>query len=67
VIAPFYQIPVSRTDGKFTTLAEYQGSALLIDNLALACGLTQRYDGVEPVYEKFCIRGLWSSGFRVTT
>jgi glutathione peroxidase len=55
VIAPVFQIPVSRIDGNPTTLAEYQGSALLISNLALACGLTRRYVGLEPVYAKFCI------------
>jgi glutathione peroxidase-family protein len=45
VKTPLFQIPVSRIDDNLTTFAEYQGSALLIDNLVLACSLAQRYNG----------------------
>jgi glutathione peroxidase len=53
VIAPLLQIPVSRIDDSLTTLAEYQGSLLLIVNVASACGLAPQYAALESAYEKF--------------
>ena len=49
MIAPLFQIPVSRIDGSLITLGEYQGSLLLIVNVASACGLTARYAALEFV------------------
>jgi glutathione peroxidase-family protein len=63
VIAPSVHIPVSRIDGNLTTLAEYQGSLLLIVNVASACGLTPRYAALESVYEKVHAHGLEVLGF----
>jgi glutathione peroxidase len=63
VIAPLFQIPLSRIDGNLATLAEYQGSVLLIVNVASACGLTPQYAGLESVYEKFRTRGFVVLGF----
>jgi glutathione peroxidase len=63
VIAPLFQIPVSRIDGNLATLAEYQGAVLLIVNVASACGLTPQYAGLESVYEKFRTRGFVVLGF----
>jgi glutathione peroxidase-family protein len=67
VIAPSFQIPVSRIDVNLTTLAEYQGSLLLIVNVASACDLTPQYAALESVYEKFHTRGFVVLGFRATT
>jgi glutathione peroxidase len=63
VIAPLFQIPVNRIDGRLTTLAEYQGSLLLIVNVASACGLSPQYAALESVYEKFHTRGFVVLGF----
>jgi glutathione peroxidase len=58
-----YQIPITRIDGKQTTLAEYHGSVLLIVNVASACGLTRQYAGLESLYEKYYTRGFVVLGF----
>jgi glutathione peroxidase len=58
-----YQIPITRIDGKQTTLAEYRGSVLLIVNVASACGLTRQYAGLESLYEKYHARGFVVLGF----
>jgi glutathione peroxidase len=63
LIAPLFQIPISRIDGNLATLAEYQGAVLLIVNVASACGLTPQYAGLESVYEKFRTRGFVVLGF----
>lgn len=43
---------MNRTDGKLTAFVDYQCSALLIDNPALARGLPRWHDGVARVCEK---------------
>jgi glutathione peroxidase len=58
-----YQIPMTRIDGKQTSLAEYHGSVLLIVNVASACGLTRQYAGLESLYEKYHARGFVVLGF----
>jgi glutathione peroxidase len=61
--APIYKIPVSRIDGTPSSLADFQGSVLLIVNVASACGLTPQYAGLEQVYEKYRGRGFNVLGF----
>jgi glutathione peroxidase len=58
-----YQIPVTRIDGTQTTLADYQGSVLLIVNVASACGLTRQYARLECLYQKYHARGFVVLGF----
>ena len=61
--APLYEIPVRKIDGAETTLGEYEGSVLLIVNVASACGLTPQYAGLEQSYEKYADRGCEVLGF----
>jgi len=61
--APLYQIPVRRIDGTDASLADYEGSVLLIVNVASACGLTPQYEGLERVYETYRGKGFQVLGF----
>jgi glutathione peroxidase len=61
--APLYEIPVETIDGAATSLAAYEGSVLLVVNVASACGLTPQYAALEQVFEKFEERGFKVLGF----
>jgi glutathione peroxidase len=50
-------------DGQKRSLADYQGKALLIVNVASRCGLTPQYTGLEELYRANKERGLLVLGF----
>src|SRR5216684_894157 len=52
VIAPLFQIFVSRIGGKQATLAEYHDSVWLIVKASACGGLTPRWAGAESVCER---------------
>src|SRR5262245_62814884 len=58
-----YDTPVQRLSGEDTTLAEHQGKALLIVNVASKCGLTPQYTGLEALHERLHGRGFSVLGF----
>ena len=53
-----YDIDISRLDGSPLDLAAFRGDALLVVNVASACGLTPQYEALQRVYERYAGRGL---------
>ncbi|MDF1678784.1 MAG: glutathione peroxidase [Legionellaceae bacterium] len=58
-----YTIPLKTIDGKTTTLAPYQGKALLIVNVASRCGFTSQYKALEQLHRDYSDAGLQVLGF----
>jgi glutathione peroxidase len=49
--------------GAPTRLADFQGKALLLVNVASKCGLTPQYTALETLHEKLALRGFSVIGF----
>lgn len=60
---PLYDIPVHTLQGEDSSLAPYQGKALLLVNVASKCGLTPQYRGLEALQERYGDRGFSVLGF----
>ncbi|HEX4998786.1 MAG TPA: glutathione peroxidase [Terriglobia bacterium] len=50
-------------DGKPVNLARYQGSVVLMVNVASQCGYTYQYEGLQALHKKYAGRGLRILGF----
>ena len=55
--------PIRTLKGEPAKLADHQGKALLIVNVASKCGLTPQYTGLEQLHEKYGPRGFAVLGF----
>src|SRR3954452_5800678 len=62
-LAPLDSVSLKTLDGKETTLAEHEGNALLIVNVASKCGLTPQYEALQALSDKYADRGLRVLGF----
>jgi glutathione peroxidase len=58
-----YDAEVEALDGSPADLAEYEGKALLIVNVASQCGLTPQYSGLQALHEEYADRGFAVLGF----
>ncbi len=56
-------MPLKTIDGKPATLADFDGEALLIVNVASKCGFTPQYAGLEELHRRFRSRGFAVMGF----
>ena len=56
-------IPITTISGEATSLAAYQGSVLLLVNVASQCGLTPQYEALERLYEQRRSDGFAVLGF----
>jgi glutathione peroxidase len=52
------QIPLTTLDGNTTSLAAYDGRAVLVVNVASKCGLTPQYGALEQLARDYGDRGL---------
>ena len=62
-MSALYEIPLKTLHGDDTSLAEHQGKAVLVVNVASKCGLTPQYEGLEKLHEQYADRGFAVIGF----
>lgn len=58
-----FSLPLTNLDGKATSLAAFDGKALLLVNVASKCGLTPQYATLEAVHKQYAARGFTVVGF----
>jgi glutathione peroxidase len=56
-------IPLETIDGKPAALGDFDGTALLVVNVASKCGFTPQYAGLEELHRRFRARGFAVLGF----
>ncbi|HVC37809.1 MAG TPA: glutathione peroxidase, partial [Gammaproteobacteria bacterium] len=49
----FYDFEIKTIDGQVKSLKDFKGKALLVVNVASACGLTPQYAGLEKLQREF--------------
>jgi glutathione peroxidase len=58
-----FEHPVNTLAGEPSSLARFEGSPLLIVNVASRCGLTPQYTGLEALQQRYSDRGFNVVGF----
>ena len=58
-----FDAPIHTLSGEHASLAEHEGKALLIVNVASKCGLTPQYAGLEDLQKRYADRGFTVLGF----
>ena len=61
--ADITKIPFETAEGEKTSLADYEGKAVLLVNVASKCGFTKQYAGLQKLYEEKKDDGLVILGF----
>jgi len=58
-----FEQPINTLRGDPSSLAEHEGQALLLVNVASKCGLTPQYTGLEQLQQTYADRGFSVLGF----
>jgi glutathione peroxidase len=58
-----FEHPIHTLGGETSSLAEHEGEALLLVNVASRCGLTPQYTGLEDLQRRYSDRGFTVLGF----
>jgi glutathione peroxidase len=58
-----FDVPIHTLQGEESSLAPYQGKALLLVNVASKCGLTPQYEGLERLQKRYADQGFSVLGF----
>ncbi len=58
-----FEHPINTLQGEPASLAEHQGEALLLVNVASRCGLTPQYTGLEQLQQRYGDEGFSVLGF----
>jgi glutathione peroxidase len=59
----FHDFTQKTIDGREQALADYEGKALLVVNVASRCGLTPHYAGMQALHDEYASRGFSVLGF----
>lgn len=62
-VAGMWNVPLKTLRGQPMTLADHQGKAILVVNVASKCGLTPQYATLEALHEKYAAQGFTVVGF----
>lgn len=62
-MAQFFDFTVKDAQGRDCPLAQWQGKAVLVVNVASKCGFTKQYTGLESLYQQFKDRDFVILGF----